>query len=365
MGFIESTYNSTVTFIGAASQSHYAALAGELGFAARTISIILVILVLINMGTQTRPTEASTSIWLIVKLTLVALFMQNWIQFNAVYLAFDQMFELIGQRLLAVSLGGGETTSFPKALDEMASRLGDFASVTSGRLNVAGAFMNVFMVFLLGVLGAFATLAIIIAKVVLAVLIAIAPLAIVAMLTPATKSFFESWLSAVIMMFMYPLILSGVFATILAMGNATTQSLNANDVNTIGSVIPVVMNVILSIAMVMLSPVILSLVSGSLQVGSVASGIGSFAAKGGGKAISGVKSGARMGVGAYQDVSGGELGKGASGAAQAGAFMGSGALTAAQAMSPANFGNNLKGGINQRAGQLNRMSERVGRFRGK
>jgi type IV secretion system protein VirB6 len=209
MGFIERTYQSTITFINAAGQSQYAALASDLGFATRTISIILIILVLINMGTQTRATEASVSIGLVIKLTLVALFMQNWTQFNAVFLAFDQMFDLLGQRLLAVSLGDSDTSSFPQALDNLSFKTSEYATVTSGRLNIAGAFMSFGMAVLIAILGALATLALIISKVVLAVLVAIAPLAIVASLTPATKSFFEAWLSAVIMMFMYPLVLGG------------------------------------------------------------------------------------------------------------------------------------------------------------
>ncbi len=365
MGFIERTYQSTLGFINNIGQTAYVDLASELGFAAQTVSVILIILVLINMGTQTRAMDASTSIWLIVKLTLVALFMQNWTQFNAVFLAFDQMFELLGQRMLAVSLGGTDgPQSFPAALDQLSFKTSAFANVTAGKLNILGSFMNGFMVMLIGALGAFATLALIISKIVLAVLIGIAPLAIVASLTSATKSFFESWFSAVIMMFIYPLILSGIFATVLAMGNSTISTLDANDAITMGSIIPVVMVVMLSIFMVILSPLILSLLSGSLQIGSIAGVVGgalSQPAKGALGMGTAAGAGVVNGLTGYQ---GKGLGGGAAGQALGKGALGMGADTASF-LRPSKVGKNLGEAVNLRASQLNRVSERVERFRKK
>lgn len=368
MGFIESTYNSTISFINGIGSSQYSAMASELGYAAQVISMILVIVVLINMASQTRPMGASESIWLIVKLTLVALFMRNWTQFNAVFLAFDQMFEVLGQRMLAASLGSSETTTFARELDELSFKTSSFANVTAGRLNILGSVMNGLMVLLIGALGAFATLALIITKIVLAVLIAVAPIAIVASLTSYTKSFFESWLSAVISMMMYPLILSGVFATVLAMGNATISTLDADADITVGTIIPVVMVVILSIIMVMLSPIILSLISGSIQLGQLASSVGGVLSR-----PASMVAGKTAGVGkqAAGGAMGGAMGRetpdGASRASRAGNYMG-GAARGAVADTASFMKNpvaNSRDGVNLRANQINRAAERMARLRRK
>jgi type IV secretion system protein VirB6 len=181
-------------------------------------------------------------------------------------------------------------------------------------------------------------------------LVAIAPLAIVASLTPATKSFFEAWLSAVIMMFMYPLVLGGVFATILAMGNATTSSLNANEVNSFGDVLPIMTNTFLSITMVLLSPVILSLITGSMQIGILAGAVGGLLSKGSKGAFGGAVGASKMAAG---------------GAKMAGGAMKGAAANTANFMKPGQFGKNVGEGINHRAAQLNRGSERFNKFRGK
>lgn len=361
MGFIESTYNSTIIFINGIGQSQYSAMASDLGYTAQVISMILVIVVLINMGSQTRPMSASESIWLMVKLTLVALFMRNWTQFDAVFLAFSEMFELLGERMLAASLGETETTSFARELDKLSFKTSSFANVTAGRLNILGSVMNVLMVFLIGALGAFATLALIITKIVLAVLIAVAPIAIVASLTSYTKSFFESWLSAVISMMMYPLILSGVFATVLAMGNATISTLDTDADITVGTIIPVVMVVMLSIIMVVLSPIILSLITGSIQVGNLASSVSSVLSK---PVSAAARSGSAAAGGFGRGLMGSDQTKSDAGmAAKTGRAVGGAARDTASFMK--NPVANTRAGVNRRADQINRAAERMARLRRK
>ena len=349
MGFIESTYTSTMSFIDDVGQSEYMALAASLAQTAQLLSVLLIILVIINMATQTRPMAVSDSLWLIVRFTLVALFMGSWTQFDDVFQAFVDMFEALGNQLLSASLAANETTSFARALDELSFKAGDFANVQAGRLNILGSVMNGIMVLLIGALGAFATLALIISRIFLAVLVGLAPLAIIASMTDATKSFFTSWLSAVITMLLFPLILSGVFATVLAMGNNTISGLEADAEMNIGTIIPVVMVLILSIIMVILSPIAVSMLSGSLEVGRMTSSLGGMMAGPAGRLTKMGASGA---------------GRSASSAASgAGTALGGAARDTANFMRPSQVGSNLTQATEHRAAQLNRMSERIERFR--
>jgi len=369
MGFIESTYVATLAFIEGVGQSEYMALAASLASTAQLLSSLLIILVLINMATQTRPMAVSDSIWLIVRFTLIALFMRSWSQFDAAFQAFDDMFTALGNQLLSASLGGNDTTSFARELDNLSNKAGQFANVQAGRLNILGSVMNGLMVLLIGALGAFATLALIISRIVLAVLVGLAPVAIVASMTDATKSFFSSWLSAVILMLLFPLVLSGVFATVLAMGNNTISGLEADAEMNIGTIIPVVMVLILSIIMVILSPVIVSMVGGSIELGRMTGAVGGMMSR---AALSGVgfakKSGTGAGQAAYgagRGAAGYDASYGASGAQRAGVAAGSAARDTANFVRPSQVGNNMGQATEYRAAQLNRMSERVERFRKK
>ncbi len=367
MGFIESTYVSTLAFIEGVGESEYLALAASLAETAQILSALLIILVLINMGTQTRPMLVSDSLWLIVRFTLIAIFMGSWSLFDDVFQAFNKMFEALGNQLLSASLGANDTTSFARELDNLSAKAGQFANVQAGRLNILGSVMNGIMVVLIGALGAFATLALIISRIVLAVLVGLAPLAIVASMTNVTKSFFSSWLSAVILMLLFPLVLSGVFATILAMGNNTIAGLEADAEMNIGTIIPVVMVLILSIIMVILSPVIVSMVGGSIELGRMTGAVGGMMARAAGTGASLAGRGAvGAGQGAYgagRGAAGYDAAYGAPASQRAGAAIGGAARDTANFARPSQLGSNLVQAGEHRAAQLNRLSERIERFR--
>ena len=367
MGFIESTYVSTMRFIEDVGQSEYMALAASLAQTAQLLSSLLIILVLINMATQTRPMAVSDSIWLIVRFTLIALFMGSWTQFEDVFQAFDDMFMALGNQLLSASLGANDTTSFARELDNLSAKAGEFANVQAGRLNILGSVMNGIMVVLIGALGAFSTLALIISRIVLAVLVGLAPVAIVASMTEATKSFFSSWLSAVILMFLFPLVLSGVFATVLAMGNNTISGLEADAEMNIGTIIPVVMVLILSIIMVILSPVVVSMVGGSIELGRMTGAVGGMMSRAAGAGLGFGRQGAagvgQAAYGAGRGVAGYDATDGGSRAQRAGAAFGGAARDTGNFVRPSQVGSNLTHATEHRAAQLNRMSERIERFR--
>lgn len=89
MGFIERTYTNTMTLLDSLGQTQFESVASQLAGTAQVLSALVVVLVLINMALQVRPMEAGTSVWLIFKLVLVALFMQSWADFNGVFGAIE------------------------------------------------------------------------------------------------------------------------------------------------------------------------------------------------------------------------------------------------------------------------------------
>jgi len=365
MGFIEKTYENTMTLLDSLGQTQFEAVAAQVAGTAQIVSALVAVLVLLNMALQLRPMEAGSSVWLIFKLVLVCLFLQSWSDFNGVFGSIEKGFEAIGNALLAGGLGAGETaTSFPRELDNLSEKMGTYANVTAGRLNILGGMINALMFCAIAVFGALATLAMVASRVVLAVLVGLAPFAILATLTPQTKSYFETWLSGTIKVLIYPLILIGIFATILGMGNATISSIDPENISSIGQITPVLTVMFLASILVLLSPLIVTLVAGDFALGAVTAIVTSGAIKAGRAA------GGAAGRGAY-GAAGGAMGRnpaeGASGASRAGnavgqAGRGAAASTAAFMQDPVN---NSREGVNLRAQQINRAAERIKRLRRK
>ncbi|MCZ4354790.1 type IV secretion system protein [Roseovarius aestuarii] len=360
MGFIERTYTSTMALLDSLGQTQFEAVASQIGTTAQILSALVVVLVLFNMALQIRPMEAGTSVWLIFKLVLVALFMQSWTDFNGVFDAIETGFEAVGNALLAGGLGDGETeTSFPQELDNLSLEMGQYANVTAGRMNILGSVINGLMFMAIAVFGALATLAMVASRVVLAVLVGLAPLAILATLTTVTKSYFDTWLSGVIKVLMYPLILIGIFATILGMGNATISGIDPDDVSAIGQVTPILTVLVLACFLVLLSPLIVTLVAGDFALGAVTALASGALKRAGGSMARGAGGAARgaMGMDPAQPRS----------AAERGAAIGSGARNVASDTAGflKNPVANTREGVNLRAAQINRAAERVTRLRRK
>lgn len=360
MGFIERTYTNTMTLLDSLGQTQFESVASQIAGTAQVLSALVVVLVLINMALQVRPMEAGTSVWLIFKLALVALFMQSWADFNGVFGAIEEGFEAIGNALLAGGLGAGETTtSFPRELDNLSENMGAYANVTAGRLNILGGMINALMFGAIAVFGALATLAMVASRVVLAVLVGLAPFAILATLTTQTKSYFETWLSGVIKVLMFPLILIGIFATILGMGNATIASIDPDNIDTIGQITPVLTVLVLASFLVILSPLIVTLVAGDFALGAVTAVAGGALRRATGSA-------GRFAGGAGRSATGMEPAAPKT-AANRGAALGSAVSGAAGdtyrfAKNPVA---NSRDAVNLRANQINRAAERMARLRRK
>ncbi|KIT16566.1 type IV secretion system protein [Jannaschia aquimarina] len=268
MGFIETIYTDTITFLDGIGETQFGQIGTAIAGPAQILAALVALLVLINMSMQWRPIDARDSLLLFVKLILVALFLQNWTQFNAVVSALYDLFDSVSTSFLDVA-GSSSGTTFARELDQLIERQADAFNITAGRLNILGSVLNALMLFLIAIFGAFATLAMVAARVVLTLLISLAPLAIMASLSEKTKSYFEAWVSALMSMLLFPVLIAGVFATILAMSRAAIDPLG-DEINTMGDLTPLLMVVVLSIILVAASPFILTQITGSFQLGAFA-----------------------------------------------------------------------------------------------
>jgi len=358
MGFIERTYRNTVAFLDSIGASQYAQVASELAVTAQILSAIVVILVLITMGTQTYRIDAGESLALMVKITLIALFLQNWAQFNSVLNALYGLFDGISSSLLQISTNSSEETNFAKELDELSETFGDFANHASGRLNILGAVINGIMWLFMALFGGICTLGLIVSRVALTLLISIAPLAIASLLLKSSKNFFEKWFDGMIMMLIFPVILAGVFATVVAMGNSTIESLEP-DSNSLGNVTPVLTMLIMSSIMVLLTPFLAMMLTGSIQLGNAVAGGGKFAASKGTDAAKGT---ANAGRGLMGGALGNDPSDKAGFAEKAGNRMGGAARDTAGFFKGGKAMEKAQNEGRDRIAQLDRMSDRVNRF---
>ncbi|PKQ10877.1 MAG: hypothetical protein CVT70_17075 [Alphaproteobacteria bacterium HGW-Alphaproteobacteria-1] len=269
MGFIESIFSQIETFLTSVGASQFAAVAEAFGNTGSLVATLVVLLIIINMGVQAVPVDRVEALTLLFRITLVGLFMQSWPQFNNVMSALQNMFGGMEAAMLNAAFGDSGVTSFAVALDRLGDNMSRFANQTSGGLNIMGAVINGIMMLFIALFSAICALGMIVSRLGLAVLIALAPLAIMTTLLRVTGDYFSRWLSAVVTMLLFPVVLAGVFASVIAMGNATIGGLNPNNTTTLGQVIPVLSVIVMGIAMVLMVPFLVGMISGSFQLGNL------------------------------------------------------------------------------------------------
>lgn len=261
-------------FLDGVAHTQFAAVAAQIGTSGQILATIVTIMLLINLGTQTYRADVGPTLVFIVKIVLIAAFMTSWTHFNSIFTALESMFSGVSASMLMSATHSSSVTSFAAALDGMIDKLASFANVTAGTMNILGSVINGIMLVFMALFGAIGLIMLVIAKVVLTLLLSIAPFAIFATLTEATKSYFETWLSALVTFLMFPVILAGVLATVLAMGNDTVRHLEAGTISNLGAVTPILMVIIIGIILFLAAPLVVTMLTGSFQLGGMIGAVG-------------------------------------------------------------------------------------------
>ena len=285
MGFVESIVTQFTDLTAGIAESRFGEAAALLGATGQLVATLVVILTIINMGLQRVYMPLEVAVPLIFRIVLVALFLGSWTQFATVAYAIQNGFDAMAGVMFA-GTGYEDAQSIGEAIDDLLRSTGSVSSEAVGRLDIMGAVMNGVFWLLIAIAGAIAAFSIVIANAALTIIFTLAPLAILATLWEGTRDYFQKWLSAAITFMLFPVILAGTLGLILQLGSSVLQPPDAG-LNTLGQTFPYGMFVVLSILMLLATPLLVTMMTGQLQMNGLARAVGGAAllgaaARGGG-----------------------------------------------------------------------------------
>ncbi len=271
MGVVTWMVQTTDNFLDDAAQTTFGNVAGQLGGVIAVASTLAVIGIFLNMVLQYKSMDGRTAFWFAIKLMLISLFAMNWVQFNAVASALiDGIDQLAGGMVAGLGGGGAGASYFAEAFDDLIEEFGD-------HLNAAGDNMH----WMAGALiGALCGLVLIFAKIMLAFMIGIVPIMIALSLFDVSKDCFHRWLSSTVSYALYPLVIAGVFSTVVGMSRSLMTELgNPSGASNIGALVPFFMMMFLAGGLIIATPLIVRSISGNFMMAGPPSipGPGGFA----------------------------------------------------------------------------------------
>lgn len=282
MGVVTWMVETTDNFLDDAAQTTFGNVAGQLGGVIAIASTLAVIGVFLNMVFQYKSMDGRTAFWFALKLMLISLFAMNWVQFNAVASALiNGLDQLAGGMVAGLGGGGAGASYFAEAFDDLIEEFGDYLNAAGDNMHwMAGALIGAIGAFLLGVIGALCGLVLIFAKIMLAFMIGIAPIMIALSLFDVSKDYFHRWLSSTVSYALYPLVIAGVFSTVVGMSRSLMAELgDPSGASNIGALVPFFMMMFLAGGMIIATPLIVRSISGNFMMAGPPSipGPGGFA----------------------------------------------------------------------------------------
>lgn len=131
---------------------------------------------------------------------------------------------------------------------------------------------------MMGIVGALAGGVLIFSKIMLALLIGLAPIMIATSIFEATKDYFHRWLSNLVSYAMFPLVISGVMATIIGMANSLVSRMgDPTEADSIGALLPFFAMVFMATGMIAAIPFIVKGLSGNIMMAAAPSMTGAAA----------------------------------------------------------------------------------------
>jgi type IV secretion system protein VirB6 len=261
--------DTTDNFLDDAGQTTFGTVASQLGSVIAVGATLAVIGVFINMVFQYKSMDGRTAFWFALKLMLISIFSLNWIQFNAVASAIiDGLDQLAGGMVAGLGGGGAGAGYFASAFDDLIEEFGNYLNAAGDNMHwMAGAMIGAIGAFLLGVIGALCGLVLIFAKIMLAFMIGIAPIMIALSLFDVSKDYFHRWLSSTASYALYPLVIAGVFSTLVGMSRSLMSELgDPSGASNIGALVPFFMMMFLAGGMIIATPLIVRSISGNLMM---------------------------------------------------------------------------------------------------
>lgn len=281
MGIVSFIVDSANDNLSSIAESQFGLIASSMGTTIVLMSSLAIVLLFANMVLQIKPMDGADLFPVLIKIGLINAFAFDWVHFN--YVSGQIVAGLDNIAGLIIGSITGETVSgavfFAERFDELTAELTDYANKIGENMNwMAGAMMSVLMTVLVAVLSGAAALMLVLSKMVVTLLIGIAPVMITLTLFKVTQDYFNRWLSALIAWSLYPIVIAGVFSVIFGLLNILQVAVGgADEVTTIGTAIPFLAMILLSLVLIYFIPVIVRTLSGDLNsglAGSVVGGIG-------------------------------------------------------------------------------------------
>lgn len=282
MGVVTWMVETTDGYLDGAAETTFGTVASQVGGIIAVGSTLAVIGLFVNMALQVRSVDGRTAFWFAIKLMLITLFALNWVQFNTIAAAITNgLDQLAGGMIAGLGGGGAGSAYFAAAFDDLIAEFGNYLNAAGDNMHwMAGALIGAIGAFLLGIIGALCGLVLIFAKIMLAFMIGIAPIMIALSLFDVTKDYFLRWLSSTVSYALYPLVIAGVFSTVVGMSQSLLAELgDPEGASNIGALIPFFMMMFLAGGMIVATPLIVRAISGNLMMAGPPSmpGVSGFA----------------------------------------------------------------------------------------
>ncbi|MGC1505319.1 MAG: type IV secretion system protein, partial [Sulfitobacter sp.] len=170
----------------------------------------------------------------------------------------------------------GPSGTFAEEFDTIIAEFAEYMNTIGDGMHwMAGAVMSVVGMVFLSLLGGLAAFFLIAARLMIALLIGLAPIMIFLTLFDVTKDYFARWLSALVSFAIYPIIIAGVFATIIGVSEALIRELGDPDgASTIGAVVPFFMMMFMAQGFILATPFLVRAISGNIVMPALSGGLG-------------------------------------------------------------------------------------------
>jgi type IV secretion system protein VirB6 len=251
------------------NEAQFGQVAGSVGSIAIVACTLAVMGVFVNMALQYRSMDGRTAFWLLIRISLIAFSCTNWANFNSLAGPIqDQLDAFAGVLVTSVGGTGSGSEHFATAFDNLIAEFGNYLNAIVANMNwIAGAVISAIGVILLSIIGALCAVILIYSKIMIAFMIAIAPIMIALSTFEATKDYFTRWLSTSVGYALYPLVIAGIFSTIIGISQQMIAELgDASTAESIGALVPFFIMLAISGFLMAATPFIVRGLSGAVTM---------------------------------------------------------------------------------------------------
>lgn len=261
-----SAVDSTASAVGA---SAYGEVAAAVVPVFRVGAVLAVALTGVNLAVQAVPMTLRNGLGLIVRISLVWVFLSSYASFDTVYAAIAETPSRLGGTVLE-AITGSPSTDLYSGLDKLYSQALDIGqAVSENGSYISGALASLAMFIIAALMATISIIVICAAKLMIAVLIIVAPLAIAASLFKPSAAVFEAWVKLAIGFAFVPLLTAAMAGFTIATAKVIAPDIGTAE--TIGDLIGFVVVMMLGTGLMLMVPTLAqSIAQTSIGIGGVA-----------------------------------------------------------------------------------------------